>query len=261
MIRILFSLLGLIILLVSGFFFYMDYGSVAVIPILRYEHIAISESKAPGYVHPRDFQSQMNAIADEKLNVISLAEVANIYRTGQKIPNRTIAITVDGGYDDFLENAWGTIIKNKFPATLFVQSAHIGEKGYMTDKQILQVAQRGNVEIGSNGLTGKNLRKMNSNDAYSEIFSSRTAMQKDFKIPISYFSFAQGGFNPGLILLVKQSGYQGSCVMTPGKNVSNHDPYLMKRITVTDQDRNPIYFRFKTWGNYVLYQEWRERRK
>lgn len=260
MMRFLLSLLLFLILAVSGLLAYIDYGPVSVLPILAYRHIAESDVKDPAYVHPKDFQDQMKYLADEKFNVISLDEVLRIYKEGGKIPTHTLAITFDGGYDDFNEFGVGSLEKYKFPATIFLQSGGIGKKGFMTKDQIKQLAQNERFTFGSNGISGRNVALMSGNDAYNEIFSSKTGLQKELEIPISYFSYPEGGFISSLKRLAKESNYKGACALTPGREYSNKDSFAMKRILITYADDNPIFFKLKTWGNFIVLKEWKEQR-
>lgn len=257
--RIIFSILLFLILILSGFLFYMDYGPISAIPVLRYEHISDIEEKLPGYVHPRAFKDQMKFLADDKFKVIPLREVAEIYRKKGKIPQHTIAITFDGGYDDFVDAA-GVLAKYKFPATVFLQSSNVGKKGYMTKDQILTLLENELITLGSNGQTGRDLTRLTGAEAYGEIFSSRTALEKELEIPIQYFSFPQGGVNRFLASKVEESRYLGACALLPGKSYPNRHPYVIKRLTITPREDNPIFFKLKTWGNYILLEEWRRER-
>jgi peptidoglycan/xylan/chitin deacetylase (PgdA/CDA1 family) len=260
MVKTFFSVLLFCVLIVSGLLFYIDYGPVSVIPILRYQHIAEGDPKATDYIHPTNFSSQMKFLIDNKFQVISLEEVARIYREHAEIPKRTVAITFDGGYDDFYEHAAGVLNKNKMPATVFLQSANIEKKGFLTKKQILEVAERGIVTFGSNGQTGRDLVRIGSSDAAGEIFSSKTSLEKDLEIPIQFFSYANGSVNAFIIGKAQESRYKGACALMPGQKYANN-PYVMKRMPITPADNNPIFFKLKTWGNYIVFQEWRESRK
>lgn len=255
-----FSVLLFCVLIVSGLLFYIDYGPVSVIPILRYQHIDEGDPKAMDYVHPTHFMDQMKFLIDNQFKVISLEEVARIYREHEKIPKRTIAITFDGGYEDFYEHGAGVLIKNKMPATVFLQSANIEKKGFLNKKQILEIAEKGIVTFGSNGQTGRDLNRIGSAEASGEIFSSKTSLEKDLEIPIQFFSYPNGSVNAFLINKAQESRYKGACAIMPGSKYPNN-PYIMKRVPITPDDNNPIFFKLKTWGNYIVFQEWREGRK
>lgn len=261
MTKFLWSFLILIVLLISAFFFFMDYGPVYVLPVLRYEHIAESGAKELNHVHPQTFSSQIKSLADDKMNVISLEEVVKIYREGGKIPQRTLAITFDGGYDDFFENAYNVLAKFKFPATVFIQSSNLGKKGYLTKEQVEKMKESGLITIGANGQFGKDLTRMGGGESYGEIASSRSSLQKELEVVVNYFSYPNGGVNAGLIQMVRDSRYKGACAILPGNKYSNRDPFVIKRMWITPSDDNPILFKLKTWGNYALYEEWRMSRK
>ncbi len=259
MTRILISLAIFIVLLISGLLAYIDYGPVSVLPILQYQHIGESESRQEDYIHPRAFSDQMKYLADEEFKVITLDDVVQIYKEKGEVPTHTIAITFDGGYSDFNEYAVPALAKYKFPVTVFLQSGNMGKPGFMTKDQIIKLAEENErITFGSNGMSGKNLNSINGADAYNEISSSKIGLQKELEIIIPYFSYPQGGFMPTLERLVQESGYRGACALTPGRNYSNHNPFIIKRTAITYADDNPVFFKLKTWGNYVILKEWKE---
>jgi peptidoglycan/xylan/chitin deacetylase (PgdA/CDA1 family) len=58
---------------------------------------------------------------------LGLGEVVRTWRTGEPLPNRALAITVDDGYADF-QGAWSLLKAFQIPATLFVVSGFLNRE-------------------------------------------------------------------------------------------------------------------------------------
>ena len=261
--RFIVSFLLLVLLLVSGLLFYVDYGAVSLVPILQYQHIAEVEGKSLDTVHPSSFRDQMKFIADNKYTVISLYDLAKIYKKKEKIPKRTLAITFDGGYQDFFEHGLSAASKYHFPITVFLQSGNLGKAGFMNKDTVKKIYESYSkyVSFGSNGQTGRDLTRMSGADAYGEIFSSRSSLIKELEISVDFFSFPGGGVTSFLMDKVKESGYLGACATLPGRRMPNTNSLVMKRVAITTTDDNPILYKLKLWGNYILFEEWRREKK
>lgn len=76
-------------------------------------------------VTPKHFEEQMEFLS-RSYHLISLEEIARLIRTGDEIPDHSVAITFDDGYADNLHQAKPIIDKFSIPTTLFITSGFIG---------------------------------------------------------------------------------------------------------------------------------------
>lgn len=98
--------------------------------ILRFERIVSPETliypiAASRFVRPETFRMQMSFIS-KNFNVISLSELIKLIVTNQVIPPRTVVVTFDYGYTDFINNAYPILKEFNVPATLFLPVDCIG---------------------------------------------------------------------------------------------------------------------------------------
>ena len=77
-------------------------------------------------VSPESFSQQLE-ILHEHANVISLHDLAEARVSGD-IPPRSIAITFDDGYADYLSVAKPLLDKAGFPSTIFISTGYIGHE-------------------------------------------------------------------------------------------------------------------------------------
>jgi peptidoglycan/xylan/chitin deacetylase (PgdA/CDA1 family) len=93
--------------------------------ILQYHHVSTDTPNSTS-VSPATFEKHM-AFLDENYHIIDLAEAITKIKSGQALPNKSVAITFDDGFSNILENGHPILKKYKFPYTIFINSALIGE--------------------------------------------------------------------------------------------------------------------------------------
>jgi len=72
---------------------------------------------------PLVFRQQMEFLA-ERYRVVSLDAVLEAQRNGSTLPDRSVLITFDDAYLDFLQHAFPVLDKLQLPATMFVPTAY-----------------------------------------------------------------------------------------------------------------------------------------
>lgn len=85
-------------------------------------------------------------------------------------------------------------------------------------------------EIGSHGLTHRNLAKLALPEAREEIFSSKKRLEDLFGIPIRHFSYPSGRYTPQIRDLVSEAGYQTACTVEFGVNLPSVNRFELRRI-------------------------------
>lgn len=93
--------------------------------ILQYHHVS-SKTPVSTSVTTEVFKQHMALLA-EQFNVIALDEAISKIQNKQPLPDKSVAITFDDGYTNILENAHPILSKYKFPYTVFINPAIIGE--------------------------------------------------------------------------------------------------------------------------------------
>ena len=93
--------------------------------ILMYHRFAgeAADRKLP----QQEFARQMKFLRDQGYNVMALPELAEKLAKGEP-PPRTVAVTVDDGYEDFHRYALPVLREYKIPATIFVANDFVDQK-------------------------------------------------------------------------------------------------------------------------------------
>ena len=87
------------------------------------------------------FSAQLRYLK-KHFSIAPLKDVVYAIAARHKIPRRTVAITVDDGYRDFLDIAYPILVSEKVPATLFVASQFVAGNVWFWFDRIRYVCER-----------------------------------------------------------------------------------------------------------------------
>ena len=122
-----------------------DFDDFGLISIMYHR---FNESKYPSTNIQLDvFKEQLNIIEEEGIKFIHPNNFEKSLK--EKKNERKILFTVDDGLLSFYENAWPILKKKKIPFILFVNTREVGSYNYMNWKQIRELYDDDNVEIGN----------------------------------------------------------------------------------------------------------------
>jgi len=100
-------------------------------------------------VRIKQFEAHVKELTSGRYAVLPVAGILEALKTGAKLPNRTIGITIDGAFRSVYEEAWPRLKAAGLPFTLFVTTDPIdqGLPAYMTWDQIRELRDAG-VSLG-----------------------------------------------------------------------------------------------------------------
>jgi peptidoglycan/xylan/chitin deacetylase (PgdA/CDA1 family) len=108
--------------------------------VLTYHRVA--EPGTTPYLHPglisatpTGFEEQVRFLAAHYA-VVSMEEVLEAWTTQRQLPRRSVLLTFDDGYCDFVDVAWPILKRYRIPVTLFVATAYPNQpqKGFWWDR-------------------------------------------------------------------------------------------------------------------------------
>lgn len=105
-----------------------------VLRILVYHRVDTPESKIgrldPTLLSatPRQFSDQMRFLA-QHYRILALDDLLSALDSARALPPRSVLVTFDDGYRDFLNHAWPVLQRWQIPATLFVATDYLGDDG------------------------------------------------------------------------------------------------------------------------------------
>jgi poly-beta-1,6-N-acetyl-D-glucosamine N-deacetylase len=109
--------------------------------------------------------------------------------------NKEILITIDDAFLSFYLEAWPYLKKNKIPFILFVSTEPIGKKGYMTWKQIREIAAEKFTIIGHHSHSHEYLIDKDNDFFISDIKKANEIFLKNLGYVPNLFSYPFGEYS------------------------------------------------------------------
>lgn len=199
------------------------------LPILMYHQIGDGPNSL--YVRDQEFNEQMKYLYDNQYQVVSLAQAAEMLRN-RSIPEKTVALTFDDGYQSFYDKVWPLLKQYNFNATVFVITYRLNNAPFMNWDEVKTLAENG-VEIGSHTRTHPSLKSMAAEGLGNEILSSRQDIEANTGMPVKTFCYPSGEYRPMAVNMVGQNGYVAAVTTRYGIAGYNNDMRLLPRVRIS----------------------------
>lgn len=127
--------------------------------------------------------------------IISLEQVVRALQTGQALPDKALAITIDDAYRSAYDIAHPLFVKHKIPYTLFVNTEAIDRslKDYMTWNQIRSLKSSGLVALEAHSHThAYMIREMSATQRERDVKTSVMRIYKETGQLPRYFAYPYG---------------------------------------------------------------------
>jgi len=139
------------------------------------------------------FIEHLKEINNQGIEFINFEKFEKIIKTN--IDKNYLLLTIDDAFESFYLNAW-PILKNKqIPFILFVSTREIGKYGYMTWKNIKEVAASDLVTIGNHSHTHEYLIDWEDNKIKSDLITSIKIFKKELGYSPKIFSYPFGEYS------------------------------------------------------------------
>ena len=145
-----------------------------------------------------------------------------------------VALTFDDGLLDLYENVFPYLGEKHIPFTAFIVTDFLDKPGYITKKQLVEMAKNPLVTIGSHGISHKLLTTMPRKEILQESITSQAILQDIIGKEVDYFAYSHGQINYNDIDLFKT--YRFCYIASGGFNnfISGRNKYLIPRINIID---------------------------
>lgn len=231
----------------------LEINKSATVSILGY-HDFRDRGGTPMIIAAPKFREQMQAIKDSKIPVIPLRDVLAWKRGEKNIPEESIVITMDDGWEGVYQYAYPVLKEFGFPFTVYLYKKYVNIGGRsMTWAQIKEMMEHG-CDVGSHTVSHEALtRKGKFNDGeyqlwlMSELKESKDFLEEHLGISVVSVAYPYGNHNEMIENLAIQVGYEAGITVN-GSKVSFDQPNakLSRYIVHGEEDsvfRNATNFR------------------
>ena len=203
------------------------------------------------YVSPRAFAWQMDALRRTGVAVVGLDAVARHLRGEETLSDRHVAITFDDGVGPLYANAFPTLRRFGYPATVFLISRYLGKPSdydppdwdretLLTEDQILEM-QAGGVSFGSHTRHHAFLPSCAGPELTDELAGAKHDLETLLGRPVPSFCYPYGAQDPTVREAVVRAGYELACSTLKGRNDRGGDPFLIRRISIRADTSRPVF--------------------
>ncbi len=202
-------------------------------------------------VSPKNFEKQIKYLFENGWQFFTMTE---LIKTRNTLPEKSVAVTFDDGYEDNYTNALPILKKYHAKATIYLvvdrhnrewsskrkkknNNNELMHEPKLQDEQVEKLIESGIIEIGSHTLTHDNLPTLTIEKKHEEIIDSRNLIKEKFNIECESFCYPFGLYDEVDLKMVEQAGYISATTVEKGiDDFSIANPYILKRITLSGKD-------------------------
>jgi peptidoglycan/xylan/chitin deacetylase (PgdA/CDA1 family) len=186
--------------------------------IFMYHHVDAATPRSTS-ISPDEFAAQLAYLEREEFHVLPLLELIESLQSGETLPERSVAITFDDGYDSVLTAALPELSARGWPFTVFVNTQAIDEaySGYLSWDDLRELGANG-ATIGNHSVSHAHLvRRLDGENAAAwnrrvsgEIRVANERLRAevgDYLIPV--FAYPYGEYTSELESIVRAQGLFG----------------------------------------------------
>jgi peptidoglycan/xylan/chitin deacetylase (PgdA/CDA1 family) len=218
----------------------------ATVPILLYHSVSDSPSSyiKRFAVSPETFRRHLAAIAERGCTTLTVSEYVDAAATGPaNVPDGTVVVTFDDGYEDFYEHALPALLDFGIKATIYVASGFLRDfddgsaaaaRGRMMDVTQLQHVADAGTEIGGHTHSHPELDTLRRADARDEIESCKVLLTEVVGREIRSFAYPHGYSSASVRRLVEAAGYDSACGVKNAISSPDDDRFSLSRLMIRD---------------------------
>ncbi|HEY5575854.1 MAG TPA: polysaccharide deacetylase family protein [Clostridiaceae bacterium] len=177
------------------------------VPVLMYHSIAVEKGN-PIRMPVEQFDKEMKYIKDQGYTTLTLKELYDYFENKVPIPDKSIVITLDDGYEDNYTAAFPVLKKYGLKATVFMVTTTIDvNPNCLTSAQLKEMDKAG-IEIESHTVTHRDLDSLSYDEQLAELKDSKAALEKLLGRSVDYVAYPTGKYNDDTIKAVTAAGYK-----------------------------------------------------
>ena len=177
------------------------------------KQLEIIENEGIKFIHPKDFEQSLS----------------------QNKSQRKILLTIDDGLLSFYNNAWPILKDREIPFILFVNTREVGSFNYMDWKQIKELYDSENVEIGNHSHSHEYLVDESPDLIKSDIIKSIKIFKENLGENSEFFSYPFGEYSLEFKKIIKDLGFKYAFGQHSGVIDETKDLWELPRFPINEK--------------------------
>lgn len=214
-------------------------GVAQTVIVLCYHRIGTGAAKM--IVSPAQFEEQLEWLARHHYTVVRLADLAEFMAGRRALPQRSVVITLDDGYESVHRHAWPALARRGWPATLFVYTDFIGTRDGLSWAQLQEMAASGTIDIQAHSKTHRNLAQRGAGETDA---AYRLSLDTELRLPrallerrvpgarVRHFAYPYGDASDAVVAATQRHQYELGLTVNAGGNAFYAAPLLLRRTMI-----------------------------
>ncbi|MAL79070.1 MAG: chitin deacetylase [Sneathiella sp.] len=181
------------------------------------------------------FREHIAELKNGPYTVLPLNEIVDRLESGEALPDRTVALTMDDAYLSVYEIAWPLLKEANLPFTVFVAVEGVDRQlpGIMNWDQLRELRDAG-VHIGHHTYSHSHLPTMNAEEIEADINRASERYQAELGFVPAIFAYPYGEYGNDVKSVIRQLGFKAAFGQQSGVAFSGHDRLELPRFTMSE---------------------------
>jgi peptidoglycan/xylan/chitin deacetylase (PgdA/CDA1 family) len=203
------------------------------VPILMYHMVGATPANAalPGlHVSSPDFVAQLRYLVAEGYEAVTLQQVYDFWKGSGTLPAHPVVLSFDDGRPCDFSIVAPLLNELHWPGVLNL-IADPGPRTRMRTSEVRAMIAAG-WEVDSHTVSHLNLTTLGPVQLAFELTASKSKLQRLFGVPVNFFCYPSGRYDPTVEAAVRAAGYLAATTTDPGF-AHTGDLFALRRIRVS----------------------------
>lgn len=188
-------------------------------------------------IRREQFANQIQELMDGPYNILPLPRIIEAFKTGQTLPDRSVAITFDGADKSILDFAAPTLIENEIPFTVFIPAGRVtqGKAPYMTWDDLRALKKSKLVSFGLHPSSYGHLIGAKPEEIRRQINNSLTLIRQELNRDVTMMAYPYGEFDTAFLEIARSMGFKAAFGQQSGVAHAGDNILTLPRFTLTER--------------------------
>lgn len=189
------------------------------------------------------FREQIEILDAEKYSILSLTDIVGALNEGTDLPEKSVAITFDGGYTS-IAPALDLAIENHIPVTVFLAMGPISRNSpqFLSPKEILKYSRSPYIDFE---ITSNDFQRIlgNAPSVLEQVNLAKASYRELFNKEPRYFSYPYGEYTLTARDVIKGQNFEAAFAQHSSPAFAGSDIFALPRFAMSEEYANPDRFR------------------
>lgn len=185
-----------------------------------------------------------------RYRVISLRDYLSARREGRRLPDYSVILTFDDGYQNFMTAAAPRLAARGLPASVFLITDRVREEAtaaarawdegddetYLSWAEVEALTRKQGIEFGSHTCSHPKLPTLPLDEAERELRASRAAIAARLKTDALSLAYPYGAYSDAVSQRARALNYACALTTDAGVNDARTDLFTLRRTLIGDDD-------------------------